>query len=96
MSSWTWLVTGASSGQGLEIALAALGAGHDVIATARNVSRAKEEHSEVERLGGQWLSLDVTQNDAEAVVAQAVKEYGINVLVNNAGYGLRGVLEDLE
>ena len=95
MPQWTWLVTGASSGQGLEITLAALNAGHRVVATARNVDRAKAEHPEVSSLGGHWLQLDVTSDDAEAVVERAVREHGVNVLVNNAGYGLRGVLEDL-
>jgi len=95
MARSVWLITGASSGQGLEIALAVLNAGHQVVGTARNVSTAKEAHPELERLGGVWLALDVTQHDAQAVVATAVKDHGVNVLVNNAGFGLRGVLEDL-
>lgn len=95
MSDYRWLVTGASSGQGTEITLAALRAGHFVIGTARNVATAKEAYPDIERLGGVWLALDVTHTDAQAVVERAVKEHNINVIVNNAGYGLRGVLEDL-
>lgn len=95
MSSYTWLVTGASSGQGTEIALAALRAGHKVVGTARDVDRARTSCPEVEQLGGDWLRLDVTDADTTSVVQEAVKQHGINVVVNNAGYGLRGVLEDL-
>jgi len=95
MSSYTWLVTGASSGQGTEIALAALRAGHEVVGTARNVENARKSCPKIEQLGGKWLRLDVTDANTQHVVEQAVKQYGINVIVNNAGYGLRGVLEDL-
>ncbi|KAK5111859.1 hypothetical protein LTR62_004591 [Meristemomyces frigidus] len=95
MSAYAWLITGASSGQGTELALAALRAGHRVIATARSVAAAKSAVPEIERLGGTWIWLDVTDANAEVIVAEAVKKYGVNVLVNNAGYGLRGVLEDL-
>ncbi|KAK4555404.1 hypothetical protein LTR86_007701 [Recurvomyces mirabilis] len=95
MSSYIWLVTGASSGQGTEIALAALRAGHRVIGTARDVDKARRTCTEMEQLGGKWIKLDVTDNNTESVVAEAVTQYGINVIVNNAGYGLRGVLEDL-
>lgn len=95
MSTYKWLITGASAGQGAEIALAALRAGHDVIATARNVSKAKEDLPEIEKLGGLWITLDVTKSDAEGIAKAAVEEHGIDVVVNNAGYGLRGVLEDL-
>ncbi|KAK3110322.1 hypothetical protein LTR53_015487 [Teratosphaeriaceae sp. CCFEE 6253] len=95
MGAFTWLVTGASSGQGAEIALAALRAGHTVIATARNVSNGRAAYPKIEKLGGVWLKLDVTDADAQSTIEGAVKEHGVNVLVNNAGYGLRGVLEDL-
>ena len=95
MADYTWLVTGASSGQGAEIALAALRVGHQVVATARNVSKARADLPEIEKLGGIWITLDVTSKDAQATAEKAVKDYSVNVLVNNAGYGLRGVLEDL-
>jgi NAD(P)-dependent dehydrogenase (short-subunit alcohol dehydrogenase family) len=95
MANYRWLITGASSGQGAEIALAALKAGHFVLATARNVVRAQEANPVIERLGGVWASLDVTSDDAQSVTEKLVKEHSITVLVNNAGYGLRGVLEDL-
>jgi len=95
MAEYSWLITGANTGQGLEIARAALQAGHKVIGTARNVDRARRESPDIEKLGGSWIQLDVTQDDAEDVISQAVQLHSINVLVNNAGFGLRGVLEDL-
>ena len=89
------LVTGASSGLGANIALAALKAGHKVVAAARNVSKAKTSYPKIESQGGHWLTLDVTSPDTEKIVSQAVREHNVNVVVNNAGYALRGVLEDL-
>lgn len=47
----SWLITGASSGLGPSLALAVLRSGHQVVATARNVARAKQSHPEVWRLG---------------------------------------------
>ena len=96
MSSYTFLVTGASSGLGANIAIAALRAGHKVVGTARNVAKAKESYPEIEQKGGRWLGLDVTSQETQSIVEKAVKEHSINVVVNNAGYALRGVLEDLK
>lgn len=96
MSTYRWLITGASSGQGAEIALAALKAGHGVVGTARNTTAAKKAYPDIESLGGVWIVLDVTQADTQSVVERAVKEHKITIVVNNAGYGLRGVLEDLK
>lgn len=92
-----WLVTGASSGLGLSIALAALKVGHNVIACARNPEKAAQEHPQVESLGGKWLQLDVTSLDTQTIVEGAIEEAGgIDVVVNNAGYLLPGALEDLK
>ncbi len=93
----TWLVTGCSSGLGLNISLSALRAGHTVIATARNVSKAAREHPSVEDLGGKWLELDVRSEDTEEIVRKAVQELAggrIDVVVNNAGYTVISSLED--
>ncbi|KAJ8612598.1 hypothetical protein MRB53_037334 [Persea americana] len=94
-ASYTFLVTGASSGLGAQMSLAALAAGHKVIATARNTARAKQDYPEIEKRGGTWLTLDVTSPSTETTVSSAVKAHNVNVLVNNAGYALRGVLEDI-
>jgi NAD(P)-dependent dehydrogenase (short-subunit alcohol dehydrogenase family) len=83
-----WLITGSGNGLGKNIAEAALGAGHSVIATARNIDQLNDLR---ERYGKQVLALalDVT-NEAQAkdVVATGIQHFGhIDVLVNNAGYG---------
>lgn len=97
MASKTWLVTGASQGLGLAIALSALKAGHKVIAGARNPDVATKEHPEVLAAGGEWLKLDVSLPSTKEIVQQAAEETGgIDVAVNNAGYSLAGQIEDLK
>jgi NAD(P)-dependent dehydrogenase (short-subunit alcohol dehydrogenase family) len=90
-----WLVTGAGRGLGVDIARAALAAGHAVVATGRNkekVSSAIGEHNDLVA-----TKLDVTEPaDAEAAVAAAVDRFGrIDVLVNNAGNFNAGFFEEL-
>jgi NAD(P)-dependent dehydrogenase (short-subunit alcohol dehydrogenase family) len=90
-----WLVTGAGRGMGLDIANAALAAGHAVVATARNpgtVTAAVAEDDDVLA-----VKLDVTDPaDAEAAVKAAVDRFGrIDVLVNNAGNFNAGFFEEL-
>jgi NAD(P)-dependent dehydrogenase (short-subunit alcohol dehydrogenase family) len=96
MARYSFLITGASSGLGLEIAIEALKQGHAVVAAARNPSAASEEHPEVQKLGGTWVELDVTRADTKETVARVVKEAGVNVLINCAGYGILGSLENTE
>ncbi|KAI0834888.1 putative short chain oxidoreductase/dehydrogenase [Hypoxylon sp. FL0890] len=89
-----WLVTGASRGLGLEIAKAALKAGHKVIACYRNKAKIANTIAEIEALGGTWLQLDVAGQDVESQVQSAIAQHGrIDVLVNNAGYGMLGSIE---
>jgi NAD(P)-dependent dehydrogenase (short-subunit alcohol dehydrogenase family) len=90
-----WLITGAGRGLGLDIAKAALAAGHAVIATGRDpakVSAAIGEHDDL-----LTIKLDITHlEDAEAAVAAAVAKFGrIDVLVNNAGNFDAGFFEEL-
>ncbi|WP_394615647.1 oxidoreductase [Lentzea sp. JNUCC 0626] len=90
-----WFVTGASRGLGLEIAKAALAAGHSVVATARDpqsIEKALPDFSD--RLLA--LPLDVTSESAALDAVQAaVARFGtIDVLVNNAGRGLVGAIEE--
>lgn len=90
-----WLITGASRGLGFEIAKAALKASHVVVAGRRG-SQPTAQATELERLGGKWIDLDMKTSDIEAIIAGVGKEYGhIDVLVNNAGYGVGGTVEDL-
>lgn len=91
-----WLITGASQGLGLATALAALKAGHRVLAGARDPAKAAKEHPEVERSGGQWLTLDVASLETQIIVRNAIEDLGgIDVVVNNAGYWHGGTIEDL-
>ncbi len=89
-----WLITGASSGLGQEIARAALSHGDIVVATARDTKNLTSLASE----GAIAEQLDVTSSDAilAATVARIVKRTGtIDVLVNNAGYLLTGGAEEV-
>jgi NAD(P)-dependent dehydrogenase (short-subunit alcohol dehydrogenase family) len=91
----TWLITGASRGFGREFARAALGRGDNVAATARDVSALQGLREAYPGLLA--LPLDVT--DADAVrdrVAEAEKHFGrLDVVVNNAGYGHFGAVEEV-
>ena len=91
-----WFVTGASRGFGLEIAREALDRGHQVVATARRASGiASLLPGAGERL--LTLDLDVTdQEQAKQVAAAAIARFGrIDVLVNNAGRGILGAVEEV-
>lgn len=91
----TWLITGCSSGFGRRLALAAAHRGDRVIATARNIKTIEDMPAP---FGDRMITLplDVTNAvEAEAVVAMAVDTFGgFDVLVNNAGYGLFGAIEE--
>ena len=92
-----WLITGCSTGIGREIARAALEAGHSVAVTARNVDAVADF---VDQFGDRALALplDVTNRDQiTAVVGEVEKAFGgIDVLVNNAGYGYMAAVEEGE
>ncbi|KAK0709226.1 hypothetical protein B0T26DRAFT_742778 [Lasiosphaeria miniovina] len=82
----TWLITGCSSGIGLSLARLVQARGHKLIATSRSPVRTPELVAEVERNGGTWLALDVTDRDSGRVVAELEHNgHQIDVLVNNAG-----------
>ena len=92
----TWLITGASRGFGRQWALAALDRGDQVAATARRLSDVADLR---EQYGEQVLplALDVTDRDAAfAAVRHAAGHFGrLDVVVNNAGYGHFGMVEEL-
>jgi NAD(P)-dependent dehydrogenase (short-subunit alcohol dehydrogenase family) len=91
----TLFITGVSSGFGRAFAQAALAAGHRVVGTVRN-SDAGAEFSKLAEGRAHALVLDVTDNASiPQAVARAEQLAGpIDVLVNNAGYGYEGILEE--
>jgi NAD(P)-dependent dehydrogenase (short-subunit alcohol dehydrogenase family) len=96
MSARTWFITGSSRGFGREWAIAALERGENVAATARDTGSLDDL---VERFGDRILplKLDVTDRDAvTAAVAAAHERFGrLDVVVNNAGYGQFGMVEEI-
>ncbi|MDT0567154.1 SDR family oxidoreductase [Streptomyces sp. DSM 3412] len=94
--SKVWFITGSSRGFGREFALAALERGDQVAATARNTETLKDlvaAHGEAILP----LTLDVTDKAAATeAVQRAHAHFGrLDVVVNNAGYGLFGTVEEL-
>jgi len=95
-NSRVWFITGSSTGFGRVLAEQVLERGENVVATARNLQQ-------VEALTSKYgdrafaIQLDVTQPDqVKTAVEQATSKFGrIDVLVNNAGYGLIGALEEV-
>ncbi|MBY3195187.1 oxidoreductase [Rhizobium laguerreae] len=94
MSSKTFFITGANSGFGLAIATAAIEAGHTVIGTIRSEASREALAKTLPEL--RPVLCDVTDFDRIPVaVQQAEEEHGpVDVLINNAGYGHEGVLEE--
>lgn len=96
MAEKVWFITGASRGFGREWSIAALERGDKVAATARDISTLDDL---VTKYGDALLplTLDVTDREADfAAVAQAHEHFGrLDVVVNNAGYGQFGFIEEL-
>ncbi|MBN3850843.1 oxidoreductase [Paraburkholderia sp. Ac-20342] len=94
-SSKILLITGVSSGFGRALAQEALAAGHKVVGTVRN-AQAKHDFEALSASAAFGRVLDVTDFDAiDGVVAEIEANVGpVDVLVNNAGYGHEGVMEE--
>jgi len=93
----TWLITGCSSGLGQTLAQAVAARGDRLVATARNPASLQalaRQFPDTVRV----CALDVTRPEtAHAAVALAVDAFGgLDVLVNNAGHGLYGAVEEVE
>lgn len=93
------LVTGCSSGFGLIIATHLASCGHKVIATMRNLEKQGDllETAKELQVNIETLHLDVTDNSSISVVKDHLaSNYGnLDVLINNAGFGMAGFFEDL-
>jgi NAD(P)-dependent dehydrogenase (short-subunit alcohol dehydrogenase family) len=91
-----WFVTGASKGLGLTLVKRLLKEGYKVAATSRDADALRREAGHV---GGDFLPLQVNLTDdksvAQAVATIIAKLGAIDVVVNNAGYGQLGTLEEL-
>ena len=90
-----WFITGAGRGLGVDIAKAALAAGHSVVATGRDSAKVAAALGESDDLLA--VKLDITsEQDAHAAVAAAIARFGaIDVVVNNAGNFYAGFFEEL-
>jgi NAD(P)-dependent dehydrogenase (short-subunit alcohol dehydrogenase family) len=95
--SKVWFITGTSRGIGRAFAESALERGDKVAATARNVAALEELVAEYGDQAVLPLALDVTDKAAiAAAVAAAHEKFGrLDVVVNNAGYGLFGMVEEV-
>ncbi len=96
MSNRTWFITGASRGFGRSFAQAALAAGDRVAATARDTSSLDDlvaEHGDAMLP----IELDVTNRDAAFAAVRTARDHfdRLDVVVNNAGYGMSGAIEEL-
>jgi NAD(P)-dependent dehydrogenase (short-subunit alcohol dehydrogenase family) len=91
----TWLITGCSTGLGRALAEAVVAAGHNAVVTARDAAKVTDlAAGRADRVLA--LRLDVTDSaEVAAAVSQAEEKFGgIDVLVNNAGYGYRAAVEE--
>src|SRR6476660_8969617 len=93
--SKVWLITGAGRGMGVDIAKAALAAGHKVVAAGRNTDKVARAIGEAAEL--LVVKLDVTNPaEARAAVEAAIARFGrLDVLVNNAASFYAGYFEEL-
>jgi len=87
------LITGASSGIGKDAALNLIKQGHIVYGAARRISKMKD----IVEAGGHSIKMDILSNeDVDRALDQVISEQNrIDVLVNNAGYGLWGAVETI-
>jgi NAD(P)-dependent dehydrogenase (short-subunit alcohol dehydrogenase family) len=96
MAARTWFITGASRGFGREWAIAAMERGDSVAATARDTSSLDDL---AERFGDRLLGLRLDVTDRGGVfdaVGRAHERFGrLDIIVNNAGYGQFGMVEEL-
>jgi len=90
-----WYITGASKGMGLSLTKQLLAKGHSVVATSRSITAFEG----LKDNSNNFLPLEVdlkSEDSVSASIQKAVEKFGrIDVVINNAGYGLGGALEEL-
>lgn len=93
-NSKVWLITGAGRGMGLDIAKAALAAGHNVVATGRNPEKVTKALGRSQNL--LVVKLDILKaDDAQSAIAKSIERFGrLDVLVNNAANFYAGYFEE--
>ncbi|RTQ47796.1 SDR family oxidoreductase [Hymenobacter gummosus] len=93
----TWFVTGASQGLGLTLVQALLSQGYRVAATSRNLDTLKQAVPHENAAQFLPLAMDLgSETSVQQAIGQAVAHFGrLDVIVNNAGYGQLGALEEL-
>lgn len=86
------LITGASSGMGKETAQTLIQEGYTVYTAARRI----EKMQDLAELGGLPLKMDITTDKDVVAAVRQIEEHhgGVDVLINNAGFGLYGAVED--
>ena len=96
-TSKVWYITGASQGLGLILVKALLENGHRVAASSRNAEKLKEAVGIADPNGFIALTVDLNSADSIATsVQQTLDAFGrIDVVVNNAGYGMVGTVEEV-
>src|SRR6201992_3795473 len=96
MTHKVWFITGCSRGFGRQWAVAALERGDKVVATARKVDTLKDL---ADKYGEHLLPLELDVTNKSAVVAAVDQGYehfaALDVVINNAGYGLFGMTEEV-
>ena len=95
-SGKVWFITGASTGFGRLLAQEVLKAGGNVVATARKLDKIADLEKQYPQTA-KALILDVTDaGQVDSAVTQAIAKFGqVDVLVNNAGYGVAGAIEEV-
>jgi len=93
-----WYVTGASQGLGLTLVKKLLDSGYRVAATSRNTQKLKEAVGLIDTERFLPLAVDLQNPDCiDESIRQTVSQFGgIDVLVNNAGYGMVGAVEEIQ
>lgn len=90
-----WYITGASKGMGLSLVKQLLHEGHSVAATSRSIAAFEQLKEEEERFLPLEVDLKSEQSIADAL-KKTIEKFGrLDVVINNAGYGLGGALEEL-